>query len=45
MQILVVDDEAPIRELLSFNLKKSGYEVAAASSRPTRRRAASPSSC
>lgn len=27
MQILVVDDEAPIRELLSFNLKKSGYEV------------------
>lgn len=78
MQILVVDDEAPIRELLSFNLKKSGYEVetaadgrtalqkapeadlvlldimlpevdglevSAASSRPTRRRAASPSSC
>lgn len=27
MQILVVDDEAPIRELLSFNLKKNGYEV------------------
>lgn len=27
MQILVVDDEAPIRELLSFNLKKSGYKV------------------
>ena len=27
MQILVVDDEASIRELLSFNLKKSGYEV------------------
>ena len=25
MKILVVDDEAPIRELLSFNLKKNGY--------------------
>ena len=27
MQILVVDDEASIRELLSFNLKKNGYSV------------------
>ncbi|WP_302610195.1 winged helix-turn-helix domain-containing protein [uncultured Mitsuokella sp.] len=27
MQILVVDDEASIRELLAFNLKKNGYEV------------------
>ena len=27
MKILVVDDEAPIRELLSFNLKKNGYTV------------------
>ncbi|MEE0480692.1 MAG: response regulator transcription factor [Mitsuokella jalaludinii] len=30
MQILVVDDEASIRELLTFNLKKNGYEVTAA---------------
>lgn len=30
MQILVVDDEASIRELLTFNLKKNGYEVMAA---------------
>lgn len=29
MQILVVDDEASIRELLTFNLKKNGYEVTA----------------
>lgn len=27
MQILVVDDEASIRELLAFNLKKNGYDV------------------
>lgn len=27
MQILVVDDEASIRELLAFNLKKNGYHV------------------
>ena len=27
MQIIVVDDEASIRELLSFNLKKNGYSV------------------
>lgn len=27
MQILVVDDEASIRELLTFNLKKNGYSV------------------
>lgn len=27
MQILVVDDEASIRELLAFNLKKNGYNV------------------
>ncbi len=27
MQVLVVDDEASIRELLAFNLKKAGYEV------------------
>lgn len=27
MQILVVDDEASVRELLSFNLKKNGYSV------------------
>ncbi len=27
MQILVVDDEASIRELLAFNLKKNGYSV------------------
>lgn len=27
MRILVVDDESSIRELLSFNLKKNGYEV------------------
>ena len=30
MQILVVDDEASICELLTFNLKKNGYEVTAA---------------
>ena len=30
MQIFVVDDEASIRELLTFNLKKNGYEVTAA---------------
>lgn len=30
MQILVVDDEASIRELLTFNLQKNGYEVTAA---------------
>jgi two-component system, OmpR family, alkaline phosphatase synthesis response regulator PhoP len=27
MQILIVDDEASIRELLSFNLQKNGYTV------------------
>ena len=27
MKILVVDDEAPIRELLVFNLAKQGYET------------------
>ena len=30
MQILVVDNEASIRELLTFNLQKNGYEVTAA---------------
>lgn len=29
-KILVVDDERPIVELLSFNLAKAGYEVACA---------------
>ncbi|MDQ0202816.1 response regulator transcription factor [Pectinatus haikarae] len=30
MKILVVDDEAPIRELLVFNLKKNGYDTVTA---------------
>ncbi len=30
MKILVVDDEAPIRELIKVNLKNSGYEVSEA---------------
>ena len=41
MQILVVDDEASIRELLSFNLKKNGYSVeTAADGREARAKAA-----
>ncbi len=31
-KILVVEDEAPIRELIEFNLQRSGYQVAAAGS-------------
>ena len=27
MKILIVDDEASIRELLHFNLARAGYEV------------------
>jgi len=30
MKILIVDDEAPIRELLAFNLKKNGFDIATA---------------
>ena len=40
MQILVVDDEASIRELLTFNLKKNGYEVTAADGREALAKAA-----
>ena len=29
-RVLVVDDEAPILELLTYNLEKAGYEVASA---------------
>jgi DNA-binding NtrC family response regulator len=32
--ILIVDDEAPIRDLLSSYFKKHGYEVSSASSAP-----------
>ena len=34
MQILIVDDEAPIRELLRFNLQKNGYTVQEAADGP-----------
>ncbi len=34
MQILIVDDEAPIRELLAFNLQKNGYTVQEAADGP-----------
>ena len=34
MQILIVDDEAPIRELLAFNLKKNGYTIQEAADGP-----------
>ncbi|MFI3240409.1 MAG: response regulator, partial [Bacteroidales bacterium] len=32
MRILVVDDEADLREILQFNLENEGYEVDAAAS-------------
>jgi DNA-binding response OmpR family regulator len=40
MRILVVDDEAPIRELLSTYLKKYGYEVVTAENATEARRMA-----